>query len=77
VDTLYGFGIFLFGTMKYWNEKIVLLTGASSGIGEAVARIIASKGAVVGLLARRRAELESLAGSIGAAGGEARVLCAM
>jgi short-subunit dehydrogenase len=59
--------------MDYWKGKIVLLTGASSGIGGAVASIIASKGAVVGLLARRRAELESLAASIESAGGKARV----
>lgn len=39
----------------------VIITGASSGIGAALARHYARQGAVLGLIARRAAELESLA----------------
>ena len=42
-----------------------VVTGASSGIGEATARALASAGARVALLARRRHRLESLAGELG------------
>lgn len=51
--------------------KIVILTGASSGIGEAAARAFSMAGAKVVLAARRQARLERLAGEIRAAGGEA------
>lgn len=40
-----------------WNDKRVLLTGASSGIGAALAERVAAKGAIVGLVARRATEL--------------------
>ena len=42
----------------------VFITGASSGIGEALARHYAANGAAVGLFARRRAELERVAASL-------------
>lgn len=42
----------------------VFLTGASSGIGEALARLYAARGAKLGLVARRADLLESLAGSL-------------
>jgi len=46
--------------------RSVFITGASSGIGAALARHYAARGAIVGLIARRTAALESLAGEIGA-----------
>jgi NADP-dependent 3-hydroxy acid dehydrogenase YdfG len=51
--------------------KVVAITGASSGIGEATARLLAERGARVVLGARRTEPLEALAGRIAAAGGEA------
>lgn len=51
--------------------KLVLITGASSGIGEATARAVARKGGRVILVARNKARLDELAGAISAQGGEA------
>jgi NADP-dependent 3-hydroxy acid dehydrogenase YdfG len=60
----------------FWKNKIVFLTGASSGIGEALALAMAEKGATLGLLARRRGLLDDLAARCEAAGGTARALAA-
>jgi len=53
--------------------KVVAITGASSGIGEAAARVLAGLGARVVIGARRTDHLERLAGGIRAAGGDVRV----
>ena len=56
-----------------WKDKVVLLTGASSGIGEALAIALAKKGAIVGLLARRGELLDKLKKQCEKVGGSARV----
>jgi NAD(P)-dependent dehydrogenase (short-subunit alcohol dehydrogenase family) len=53
--------------------RVVLVTGASSGIGRAAARRIAAAGGVVVLVARGREGLEETRAEIAAAGGEAHV----
>lgn len=57
--------------MSELNNKIVAITGASSGIGEATARLLAAKGAKVFVGARRTERLEKLVAEIQSAGGEA------
>ncbi|ACU75407.1 short-chain dehydrogenase/reductase SDR [Catenulispora acidiphila DSM 44928] len=47
------------------NGKVMIITGASAGIGEATARAAARAGATVVLAARRRARLDALAAEIG------------
>ncbi|WP_434046308.1 MULTISPECIES: SDR family oxidoreductase [Sorangium] len=53
--------------------KVVLITGASSGIGEALAREVARRGGRSVLAARRTERLEALAAEVRASGGEAIV----
>ena len=52
-------------------EKVIVITGASSGIGEATARLLAENGAKVVLGARRTEKLEKLVEEIHASGGTA------
>ena len=56
-----------------WSEKVVLLTGASSGIGEGLAVAIAKNGGTVCLIARRESELRRIASLCEDAGGTARI----
>jgi len=53
------------------SGKVVAITGASSGIGEATARLLAERGAAVVLGARRTDRLDELARDIRGAGGRA------
>ena len=57
-----------------WANKVVLITGASSGIGRGIGIELAHRGASVGLLARRRDVLEQVADEIRHAGGRALAL---
>jgi NAD(P)-dependent dehydrogenase (short-subunit alcohol dehydrogenase family) len=54
--------------------RVALVTGASSGIGRAIAATFADAGARVVLVARREDELESTRAEIAAMGGEAEIL---
>ncbi|NGZ87937.1 SDR family oxidoreductase [Duganella aceris] len=60
--------------MNQLNTRIAVITGASSGIGYATAKLLASRGAKVAVLARRADILEKLAAEITAAGGTALAL---
>jgi NADP-dependent 3-hydroxy acid dehydrogenase YdfG len=51
--------------------KVVVITGASSGLGEATARLLCAQGASVVLGARRVDRLQSLADELTASGGKA------
>lgn len=56
--------------MKRMQDKVVIVTGASSGLGAATARQLGSEGAKVVLAARRRDKGEEVLRDIKAAGGE-------
>lgn len=59
---------------KQRDSRVVVVTGASAGVGRAVAREFAGEGCRVGLLARGRGRLEAAKKEIEEAGGEAMVL---
>ncbi len=58
--------------MSGFQGKVIAITGASSGIGEAAALLLAGRGAKVVVGARRTDRLETLVAAIAAKGGEAR-----
>ncbi len=56
------------------SAEVVVITGASAGVGRATARRFAADGARIGLIARGRAGLEACAREVREAGGQALVL---
>jgi NADP-dependent 3-hydroxy acid dehydrogenase YdfG len=54
------------------SGKVVVITGASSGIGLATAKLLASHGAILSLAARRKDKLDALVAEIQEAGGKAQ-----
>lgn len=70
------------GVVLFWRrsrrppvrEQVVAITGASAGVGRAIARAFGAAGARVALMARSREALEAAAEEIRCAGGEAAVL---
>ncbi|GLH71590.1 beta-ketoacyl-ACP reductase [Geothrix limicola] len=58
------------------DGKIALVTGASQGIGEAIAKHLAAQGATVVCAARTLSKLQAVADAITTAGGKADVLAA-
>lgn len=59
-----------------WSTQVVFITGASSGIGRAVALQLGKRGAALGLLARRAEMLEELVAEVERMGGRAVALAA-
>ncbi|MBK1621942.1 SDR family oxidoreductase [Afifella marina] len=60
--------------MDLLSNKVAVITGASSGIGRAAARLFASEGARVVVCARRSGPLDELAAEIRSEGGEVAVV---
>ncbi len=56
------------------EDKVVVITGASSGLGEATARHLAERGAAVVLGARRRDRIDALAGKLTSKGYNAKAI---
>ena len=53
------------------DRKVVVITGASSGVGEASARLLSSQGAILVLGARRAERIQALASDLNGKGGQA------
>ena len=59
--------------MGLFDNKVVWVTGAGTGIGRAGAEMFAAEGATVALMGRRREKLEETAAAVASGPGEARV----
>jgi short-subunit dehydrogenase len=57
--------------MKPWNERVVVVTGGSAGVGRATVRELAKRGASVGILARGTEGLERTRDEVAMLGGRA------
>jgi short-subunit dehydrogenase len=57
-----------------WSDKVVMITGASSGIGRGLAVELATRGAKIGLVARRGDALREIVREIGSNGSKALAL---
>jgi NAD(P)-dependent dehydrogenase (short-subunit alcohol dehydrogenase family) len=73
---LTGTGTGFQGARVKLNGRNALVTGASKGLGQAMAMALAAEGVRVGLVSRDRAKLHEVAGKISAAGGHAEVFTA-
>ncbi|MGI5860890.1 MAG: SDR family oxidoreductase [Myxococcales bacterium] len=60
--------------LKKLRDKVVVVTGASSGVGRAIAEAFGAQGAKVALIARNQPALEHAAAEIRSRGGQAMVL---
>src|SRR5688500_12028608 len=59
------------GVERSHHPRVVVVTGASAGVGRATARAFAAKGAAIGLIARGEAGLAGARRDVEAAGGRA------
>jgi short-subunit dehydrogenase len=57
-------------------QQVAVITGASSGIGRELAKVLAAEGCKVGLIARRKEQLDALADQIRKSGGTAEIAAA-
>ena len=67
-------GTTYFETLQSFSDRVVFVTGASRGIGRAIALVFARAGARVALASRTAEQLQEVADEVCAAGGEALVV---
>jgi short-subunit dehydrogenase len=61
---------------RFWTDKLVMITGASSGIGKGLAQDLATRGAKLALLARRQNLLDEIVNAVRRRGGKAIAIAA-